>query len=143
MIPAQFQAADDVFPQVILRGGSYGQRAIRVRINEGIGVRVEEAEELLLAAVSEVFTAKMEAEFLSGLIRGVTSHRPGFPVEVMDIQVVKGCAEPKSRHRRREGTPDIITGLIFSVAVGEAVDDTPVQCRTGQKRHTFGRRQGH
>src|ERR1035437_3784942 len=59
MVPAEFQAADDVLPEVILHGFGEGKRFLS-HSGDSVGGR-----EIL--ALGEVFHASVEAQFVGGL----------------------------------------------------------------------------
>lgn len=90
MIPAQLDAADDVLPEIILRGGSQGQNPVGVGINKSAAIGIKETEVFLIAPIPQVsLPSEMNAEFFSCLITGVTGHRPGFSVEMMHVEYVQ------------------------------------------------------
>src|SRR5947209_864989 len=98
MIPAQFDAAEDVFPEVVLCRSR--EREGTVRIGRAGGVCRISGEEFLFAAIPQIFATAMEAELFSSLVAGIARHRPGFSFEAMNIQIVKRTAQAQTRHGR-------------------------------------------
>src|SRR5262249_7976715 len=112
MIPAQFQAADDVSPQVVLRGGRQRHGSVGIgRVAEGIN------EELLLSAVAQVFATDVQAQLLGCLVSGVAGNGPGFSTLVMNIENIQRGAEAQTLDRRGNRATDVIAGLVFTVAI--------------------------
>src|SRR5437899_2645623 len=142
MIPAEFDAADDVFPEVILRGGGQCHGAIWI----GRCGRIDsvEREEFLLTAIAEIFAPEVEAELFSCLERSVACQGVGFSRHVMDIQVIKCRSESKTTDGRRYRRADVIAGAVF-VVIGavfvfvEAVDNAGFQSGPSQEAYALGR----
>src|SRR6266478_4040005 len=142
VIPAQFQATDDVFPEVILGGRSKSQRTIWVG---GITEAID--EELLLTSIPQIFTTEVKTEFIGGLVAQITGDRPGFPSEIVDIKVVKRCPHSQTRDRRRQRAAYIIAGavlvvVLLSFVLIETIDDTGIPSGAGHKSPAIRRGYG-
>src|SRR5689334_21997709 len=103
MIPAQFEAADDVFPQIVLSSRGEGESSVRIG---GIAIAID--EELLLATVAKIFATHMEAKFFGGLIGGVTTDGPGFTAEVIDVEEIERRTQAQTGNGGGNGAADII-----------------------------------